>query len=130
MFVKIQKYTGGKRDNLAPLIFLEQPYVRLIAGRILPTYNTSLPRVTLTHAHVYTHTHTRAGVISLRSTRSVMDGEREKEREKKVWYKRWRATIRAGVSNDTRQKEQKEIQESRGGIVLSSRTRQLHWLSR
>ena len=60
-----------------------------------------------------------------------MDGEREREKErKKVSYKRWRATIRAGVSNDTRQKEQKEIQESRGGIVLSSRTRQLHWLSR
>lgn len=32
-----------------------------------------------------------------------MDGEREIERErKKVSYKRWRATIRAGVSNDTR----------------------------
>lgn len=60
-----------------------------------------------------------------------MDGERERKKgKKKVWYKRWRATIRAGVSNDTRQKEQKEIQESRGGIVLSSRTRQLHWLSR
>ena len=91
------------------------------------------PCYTHARARIYTHTHTCGRYLS--SFDEERNGWREKERErerkgKKVWYKRWRATIRAGVSNDTRQKEQKEIQESRGGIVLSSRTRQLHWLSR